>query len=53
MISQLSRLYTYVAKNWAKYYNFKQNVEHNRLEKELLERNIGEKSKTGSSLVTV
>ena len=45
--------YNYVAKLGAKYYNCKQNIEHNRLgKKELPERKIGEKkSKIGSSLV--
>ena len=34
----------YIAKLGAKYYNFKQNIEHNRLGKqELPERKIGEK----------
>ena len=43
---------SYLAKLWAKCWNFEQNIEHNRLEKkELPERKIGEKkSKIGSSL---
>ena len=44
---------SYLAKLWAKRWNFEQNIEHNRLEKkELPERKIGEKkSKIGTSLV--
>ena len=35
---------SYIAKLWAKYYNFEQNFEHNRLaQKELPERKIGRK----------
>ena len=44
-----------MAKIGAKYYNFEQNIEHNRLgKKEMPERKIGEKkSKIGSSLAII
>ena len=46
MMSLLS-IVKYIAKLWAKYYNFEQNTEqnteHNRLEKEMPERKLGEK----------
>ena len=54
MMSLLSSyIASYTTRLWALYLNFKQNIEHNRLEsKELPERKIGEKnSKIGSSLL--
>ena len=45
-------IHIYVVKVWTKYWNFEQNIEHNKLKKELSKRNIGEnKGKIDSSLV--
>ena len=47
----VKQLATYVAILQAKYYNFKQNIEHNRLGKRIARKKMGEnKSKIGSSL---